>query len=103
MTPAPPTPTRTQRRQQEREQRKINGRLMCSVSRLELSQVLAPTVNAVSQHDALLSFIEERGLVVEFGPVMPEARARLDLKEFEQWLKQKAEDNAKQAEKKDGQ
>jgi hypothetical protein len=86
-----PVLTRTQRRQNERAQRKLNSALMTSVSRLELTQQLAPLVTAGQQHEVILSFLVDRGLLVREG------RAVLDPEEFNAYL---AEKNAERAEQK---
>jgi hypothetical protein len=78
-----PVLSRMQRRQNERAQRKLNSALMTSVSRLELTQQLAPLVTAGQQHEVILSFLVDRGLLVRDG------RAVLDAEEFNAYLAEK--------------
>ncbi|MDE2102131.1 MAG: hypothetical protein KGL39_33100 [Patescibacteria group bacterium] len=53
------------------------------VSRLEMTQAMAPFANATQQHEGLLSFIMERGLKVTMEP--DGLRARIDMEELKQW------------------
>lgn len=75
--------SRAERRQQERTQRKLQTSLLVSVSRLELSKVLAPISSTVEMHHALLGFITERGLAVRDG------RAYLDQEELQAYLRER--------------
>lgn len=53
------------------------------ITRIEYSQAIAPFTNACNQHEAILSYILERGLTVSLEP--EGMRARIDLNDMRAW------------------
>lgn len=91
-----PTLSRAERRRTERAARKMQSALLTSVSRIELSKILAPLTSGLQMHEAALGFIVERGLKIEQG------RAILDADEFNAYLAEnQAAAEAKRAELKE--
>lgn len=82
-SPHTPALSRADRRRNERAARKLQSTLLTSVSRMELSKVMAPLANGLQMHEAALGFIVERGLAIRQG------RAILDADEFNAYLAEK--------------